>query len=126
VQDTTSAESRSLGAYELAKPNIGMSQFLNESLLFLARTLESRKEELRDCNGEMSDLSDSLDKYMDAWYSDMSSISLTNGDSRHARRTAYIVPCPNLHPIPYDILKGLIEHSDGKVGLEVCIHLLQC
>jgi hypothetical protein len=103
-----------------------MSQFLNESLLFLARTLESRKEELRDCNGEMSDLSDSLDKYMDAWYSDMSSISLTNGDSRHARRTAYIVPCPNLHPIPYDILKGLIEHSDGKVGLEVCIHLLQC
>lgn len=122
LQDTTSAKSRSLGGYKLAKPNIGMSQFLDEWLPFLATTLESRKEELRDCNGEMSDLSDSLDDYMDAWYSEMSSISLTNNDSLHARRTAYIVPCPNLHPIPYDILKGLIEHSDGKVGLEVCIH----
>ena len=124
LQDTTSAESRSLGDYKLEKLNIGMSQFLDESLPFLATTLESRQEELRDCNGEMGDLSDSLDNYMDAWYADVSSISLTNGDSRNARRTAYIVPCPNLHPIPYDILKGLIEHSDGKVGLEVCIHLL--
>src|SRR5947207_8278299 len=119
LQDTTSAESRSLGGYKLEKLNIGMSQFFDESLPFLATTLESRKEELRDCNGEMSDLSDSLDNYMDAWYSDMSSIGPTNSDSRNARRTAYIVPCPNLHPIPYDILKGLIEHSDGRVGLEV-------
>jgi hypothetical protein len=125
LQDTTSANPRSLDGYKPAKPNIRMSQFLDESLPFLAITLESRKEELRDCNGEMSDLSDSLDDYMDAWYSEMSSISLANSDSRHTRRTAYIVPCPNLHPIPYDILKGLIEHSDGKVGLEVCTHLLQ-
>jgi hypothetical protein len=102
-----------------------MRQFLDESLARLAKALEYRKEELRDCNRELSDISDSLDDYMDAWYSDTSSIRSTNGSSRHTRRTAYIVPCPKLHPIPYDILKGLIEHSAGKVGLTVCIRLLQ-
>jgi hypothetical protein len=103
-----------------------MIQFLDESLGCLARALESRKEELQDCNGELSDLSESLDNYMDAWYSDnISSIRFANGSSRHARRTAYIVHCPNLHPIPDDILKGLIEDSAGKTGLTVCIHFLQ-
>jgi hypothetical protein len=115
----------SLEDYKL-KPSTAMFQFLDESLKCLAMALESRKEELRNCNGELSDLSDSLDNYMDAWYSDTSSIRLTNGGSRHARRTAYIVPCPEVHPIPYDILRGLIESSAGKVGLKVCICLLRC
>ena len=100
-----------------------MSEFLDQSLPLLANTLKSRKEDLWDCNGEISDLSDRLDEHIDAWYSERSSISLMNNDSRHARRSAYIVLCPNLHPIPYDILKGLIEHSDGKIGLEVHFHL---
>ena len=86
--------------------------------------LESRKEDLQDCNGEMSDLADKLDHHMDAWYSEASSISLSDSNSRDARRNAYILDCPDLHPIPYDTLKGLIEHSDGKVGLEVHIDLL--
>jgi hypothetical protein len=124
LQHIASAKLSSLEGYKLM-PNTAIFQFLDESLKCLAMALKSRKEELRNCNGELSDLSDSLDNYMDAWYSDISSIRLANGGSRHARRTAYIVPCPELHPIPYDILRGLIESSAGKVGLKVCIRLLQ-
>ena len=112
-------------SYELDMPNSIMSEFLDESLVRLAEKLENRKEELRDCNGELSDLSNELDKYLDAWYLDISSLTFANGSSRHSWRTPYIVPCPSLHPIPYDTLKGLIEHSAGKVGLMVRIRLFQ-
>lgn len=112
-------------AFRLGKPNSLIIQLLEESLVRLTKILEYRKEELRDCNRELSDISDSLDDCMNAWYSDISSIKFTSDDSRHARSTAFIVPCPNLHPIPYDILRGLIEHSPGKVGLTVCIRIPQ-
>lgn len=116
-------ECSSADGYEPKRPDTTMSPLLDESLVSLAAVLESRKEELRDCNGELRDLSESLDDYMDGWYSDTSSIRLADGGSRRARRQAYIVPCEKLHPIPYDILNGLIEHSAGKVGLKVRIGL---
>src|SRR6266487_850128 len=125
LQSSTGANLSSLEIWDLRKPNPAMGQFLDESLASLAIALESRKEELRDCNGELSDLSDTLDHYMDTWYSEISSIPFGNRGSGHARRTAYIVPCPELHPIPYHILKGLIEHSAGKVGLEGLLCLPQ-
>jgi len=104
------------------KINTALSQFLDDALARLAKTLEYRKEDLRDCNGDLSDISESLDNYMDAWFSDIPSVKFTNGSSHSVRGTAYIVHCPKLHPISYDVLKGLIEHSTGKVGLTVCIH----
>ena len=99
-----------------------MSGFLDEPLALLASSLDARKEDLRDCNGEMSELSDRFAEFMDAWYSERSSdAALTDSKSLHAEGTAYIIPCPDLHPIPYNILKKLIEDSDGKIGLEVSI-----
>ena len=56
---------------------------------------------------------------MDDWFSEVTPVKLTNGISHPIRRTAYIVHCPSLHPIPYDVLKSLIEDSAGKVGLTV-------
>jgi hypothetical protein len=98
-----------------------VSLLLDESLVSLAAALDLRKEELRDCNGELRDLSESLDGYMNDWYLGTSSIAPPDRASRYARRESYIVPCKELHPIPYDILNGLIKDSAGKVGLEVHI-----
>ncbi|KAH0565199.1 hypothetical protein GP486_001415, partial [Trichoglossum hirsutum] len=117
-QATTSRQSSPTGDHRLRRPITEASLLLDESLVSLAAALSSRKEELRDCNGELRDLSKSLDDYIDDWYSDASSIGPPDHDSRSARREAYIIPCEKLHPIPYDTLNGLIKDSERKVGLE--------
>jgi hypothetical protein len=93
---------------------------LSRSLSSFAAILKSRKEELQDCNGELRDLSENLDKYMEEWYPPTSSHSRLDIGSSQPRRAAYIIPCDKLHPISENVLKGLIESSPGKTGMEVC------
>jgi hypothetical protein len=97
-----------------------MNEFLNRSLARYAEVLEIRKGELRDCNGELTSLSENLDACMEAWYSDLSPIEVIDSTSHHVRTAAYILPCPNLHPIPYENLERLIKQSAEQIGLRVC------
>jgi hypothetical protein len=108
---TTAFEFDRLGRF-----NSDMSSLLDHFLTRLATTLEMRKEELRDCNGEVTALAESLDKYMEAWFAGQAPPTTSIDD---ATKRAFILPCPELHPIPYANLEKLIKQSSGQVGLMV-------
>lgn len=107
---------------KIGKPSDEMTDFVTKVLDHHQKVLGIRKENLRDCNGDLAELSESLDRYLDDWYSDKVKLSTFRLD----RRSAYIIYCPELHQIPYQMLKNLIEGSSGKVGLEVRHSLQYC
>jgi hypothetical protein len=109
-----------LDNYRYGKPNNLMIHFLERSLNSFEVVLRTRQEELLYCNGELGNISDQLNQYMNAWYLNASEIKERDSNSSKPRTNAYIVPCPNVHPIPEDMLESLIEQSSGKIGLKVC------
>jgi hypothetical protein len=94
--------------------NVEMNDLLTRSLTYFAKILGSRKAELRDCNGELKGLSESLDSYVGAWYSGKPPIEDTD-----PRTASYILHCPELHPLPYENLERLIKQRPPYVGLNV-------
>lgn len=120
LQNTSRPQSFLAEFSRLGRPDSGMDErLLNESLVHLAKVLKNRKEELRDCNGELYNLSKGLEARMDAWCSEERPIEDTESTSHAAPKTIYILPCPNVHPIRYKHLEKLIEHSGGDAGLKV-------
>jgi hypothetical protein len=93
--------------------------FVTSDNLWKHSTPLSSEKKLRDCNRELSNLSDKLDECVEDWCEGVSPADSTGSSSLNPRGATYILPCPGVHPISYSNLRILIENSLRKTGLEV-------
>lgn len=62
-----------------------------------------------DCNGELKDLSNKLEEYLQDWYPSAYPVGY-EGKGISAKDDFYVIGCPELHPLPAkEILDGLRE-----------------
>ena len=103
------------GGHELSsrvQRYISVAQYLDGSqsaLKQLQLTLEERASALLDCNGELRDLSQKLEEYLQDWYPSVYPVAYEcKGIS--IKDDFYIIGCPELHPLPAkEMLDGLLD-----------------
>lgn len=101
------------------KRYISVAQYLDGSqgaLKQLQLSLEERASALLDCNGELKDLSNKLEEYLQDWYPSAYPVGY-EGKGISTKDDFYVIGCPELHPLPAkEILDGLREECFDMEG----------
>lgn len=88
----------------------------------LVHHLEHRRQKVFDSGNALEKVSSRMENAIRDWTAtsfDLPSSPLAGAASRYTEKMAYILSCPELHPVSYGALEQQIMNSPGEKGLQV-------